>query len=253
MTGLEVNDLTVTYGQDTTVVHNVSFEARPGRITALLGPNGSGKSTILKAVTGLIPSSGSVHLDTALISKLSPRERASVLAYVPQRSALTSPLRVKRVVELGRYAQWSSYGGLSSEGEAIVQQAMERTQVSQLSSRPFTELSGGEQQRVLLARAIATGAKTMVLDEPTSALDIYHSLQFRRLLHELRQDGFTILIVLHDLNEANETADDGVLLLNGHVLATGPIDHVIAPAPLYEAYQVHLSEERSLRFGLDPT
>ena len=253
MRALCVEALTVEYRQGEPVVSNVSFTVPAGEITALLGPNGSGKSTILKSIIGLQPSTGHIALGDIPLTQLAARERAQHIAYVPQKTALQSPLPVQRVVELGRYAHWSGLNGLTAEGARLVKEAMQQTEVDHLKMRPFTHLSGGEQQRVLLARAIASGAKTLVLDEPTSALDIYHSLRFRRLLSELKAAGYTVLAVLHDLLEAKETAHHGILLSRGEVVTSGPIDTVVAPEPLHAAYGVHATYRQSLRFALDPS
>ena len=251
MTNLKVQGLSAWHHRSKPVIHGISFTANAGKITAILGPNGAGKSTVLKAIVGLVPSAGSIKLNDSNIGELSAKERAKLIAYVPQRSSLRAGLRVQRVVELGRYAHWNRLNGIQTSDRDIVIRAMQQTQTAHLAERRFTELSGGEQQRVLLARAIATGAHALLLDEPTSALDVYHALLFRKLLRELRDDGYTILIVLHDLNEVMETADDSVLLTDGNVMLHGKTSEVITADAIFQAYQVRLSERASLGFELE--
>ncbi|MEL6908291.1 MAG: ABC transporter ATP-binding protein, partial [Planctomycetota bacterium] len=155
--GLHVTGLRARYGRGEDVLHGVDLHAPRGACTALLGPNGSGKSTLLKAILGLVPSLGEIRLDGAEFASVSPSERARRVAYVPQRSLLTAQLPVRSVVDLGRFAHRGALGGAGAEDGSVVDAALEECRVAHLAERAFTALSGGEQQRVLLARALATG------------------------------------------------------------------------------------------------
>ncbi|MGD2019318.1 MAG: ABC transporter ATP-binding protein, partial [Planctomycetota bacterium] len=170
--GLEVSGLRARYRRGPDVVRGVDLVAPRGAITALLGPNGSGKSTLLKAVVGLVDSEGEVRLDGADLRGLAADARARRLAYVPQRSLLAAPLLVHSVVAQGRFPHRRGLSAPTEEDRKAVQGALEDADIAHLACRPFTELSGGEQQRVLLARALATGADVLLMDEPTSAQDV---------------------------------------------------------------------------------
>ena len=246
---LHIQGLTARHRHGPEVVHGVDLQAPAGQITALLGPNGAGKSTLLKAVVGLVPSAGSVRLDGVELSTLEPRERARRLAYVPQRSQLMARLTVKSVVEMGRFAWRGPLSRLSSEDRTAVSSALAAVGATDLASRPFPALSGGEQQRVLLARALATGAQALVLDEPTAALDVQQVLVLHAVLRRLADQGRTVLVVLHDLNETLQHADRAVLMDAGRVHAAGPVQDIVQAEPIRQVYGVDL-REGGLRFQL---
>ncbi|MCK6504035.1 ABC transporter ATP-binding protein [Myxococcota bacterium] len=244
--GLVVSGLTAGHRPRTPVVHDVSFEAPRGRVTALLGPNGAGKSTLLKSVLGLLPHEGHLRLGDTDLGALAPRDRARHLAYVPQRTLLTARLSVRAVVELGRFVHRGPLGSLQRADHRAVDAAMEVARVAELRDRPFPELSGGEQQRVVLARALATGARCLLLDEPTAALDVRQVLHLHEALARLAEDDHTIVVVLHDLAEARQHAHHAVLLHEGRLHARGPVDRIIAPRTVREVYGVDLVEGAGL-------
>jgi iron complex transport system ATP-binding protein len=224
------------------VLQDLSFTVPAGSITVLLGPNGAGKSTALKAVLGLLqPSAGRVLIAGRDGPALAARERARLCAYVPQHSALEAPLPVREVVAQGRYAH--AGGPFSAPGpaeRAHVESAMARTDTLALAERPFTGLSYGERRRVLLARALATGAAVLLLDEPTAALDVGHALALLEVLREVARAGTAVVVVLHQLQEAAALADQAVLLAGGRCVRRGPAAEVIAPQPVREVYGVEL-------------
>jgi iron complex transport system ATP-binding protein len=216
----------------------------------LVGPNGAGKTTLLKALVGLLPSVGTVNLDGQDLGRLSPRERAHRVAYVPQRTALTAPLSVRSVVDLGRFAHRASWARPSTQDREIVTQALEDANVADLADRAFSTLSGGERQRVLVARALATQAPVLLLDEPTSALDVRQVLLLHTILRTLAERGSTIVAVLHDLAEVRAHTDRAVLLQAGRVQHAGPTAEVVALAPVRGAYGVDLIENAGLAYRL---
>jgi iron complex transport system ATP-binding protein len=237
---LAVAGLTVRRGPRP-VVQGLSFTAARGELTVLLGPNGAGKSTVLKAVAGLLPHEGRVSIDGRDAATLDRRERARALAYVPQHSALEAPMPVRDVVAQGRFAHaegWLSGG--SARDAAAVDLAMERADVTALAERPFSTLSYGERRRVLLARALATGAGLLLLDEPTAALDVGHALSLLAVLRAVARDGAAVLLVLHQLQEAAAIAERAVLLAEGRARAVGPVAEVIASGPVREVYGVSM-------------
>jgi iron complex transport system ATP-binding protein len=221
------------------VLRAVDFRAPAASVTAVLGPNGAGKSSLIEAVAGLVPFSGAIRVDGVDVAALSPLERALRVAYVPQQSLLSAPLAVEEVVALGRYAH--ARGGERSEARArAVQHALDKTRAAALAKRPFSELSGGEQRRVLVARAVATGARTLLLDEPTASLDVQHALGLFALCRELAAEGRTIVIVLHQLTDALRFADHVLLLHQGSVVAAGAAADVLVHARVREVYGVHM-------------
>ena len=233
------------------VLFDVDFEADAGRVTAILGPNGAGKSTLLKVLAQLLPHEGEVSLDGRPLSSSSASERARRIAYVPQQSSLTAGLEVATVVAHGRYAH---HGGLGQPGAAdrrAIEGALERADVASLGSRRFDQLSAGEQRRVLLARALATEARVILLDEPTSSLDIRHALELHALLRALASDGFTLVVVLHELDAARRWTDRATLLREGRVAVAGDSRDVIAEGPVREVYGVMMRANASLGFSLE--
>ena len=230
------------------VLRRVDLEAKPGEVLALLGPNGAGKSTFLKAIAGLLPYHGSVRIGGHEVSKLAPRDRAARVAYVPQRSLLRSALSVEEVVALGRYVHAGSVGGMSRGCRDAIDAALATAHADSLRDRIFTQLSVGEQQRVLLARALASDASVLLLDEPTAALDVGEGLAVLRLIRRLAGEGHTLIVVLHDLADARSTTDRALLLQEGSVVKTGPTPDVVSRGPIRAVYGVNLIENARIGF-----
>lgn len=248
--GLRVQDLRARHGRGPEVVRGVDLTARRGEILALIGPNGAGKSTVLKAIMGLLPRSGSIELDGEDLVALSPRDRARRVSYVPQKSRLSARLTVRQVVSHGRFPHRSPIARLSPVDHAVVERALADVGAVSLAERPFPELSGGEQQKVLLARALASEAPVLLLDEPTSALDVRHGLELHALLRRLAARGAVVVVVLHDLSEVRALADRALLLEEGAVRRSGPVAQVVAPGPVRAVYGVALVERGALGFRL---
>ncbi|MCK6490563.1 MAG: ABC transporter ATP-binding protein [Planctomycetes bacterium] len=221
------------------VVDGASLALDAGEVVALVGPNGAGKSTLLKAALALVPAqAGRVLLDGADLLAMPARLRARRVAYVPQRSRLSAPMSVENVVGTGRFAQGGPLARRSAADQAAIAAALAAADAGHLAARPFNALSGGEQQRVLIARALATGAGTLLLDEPTAGLDIAHALALVALLRRLAGEGRAVLAVLHDLDEVRRAADRAVLLVAGRVRAEGPPAALFAGDALAEAFGV---------------
>ena len=213
------------------VLSGVDLDARAGQVTAVLGPNGAGKSTLLLAVAGLLRATGSVRVGGEDLGTLSLRERAKRIAYVPQRSQLRSALSVREVVAQGRYAHGSAT-------EAVVDEALAQARATAFRGRTFTRLSVGEQQRVLLARALATQAPVLLLDEPTASQDIGQALATFALLRSLAHAGKTLVVVVHALDHALRFTDEAVLLHGGCVAEAGPTDEVLRAETLARVFGV---------------
>jgi iron complex transport system ATP-binding protein len=229
--------ITVRYpGAASPAVDGASFSAADGGITALVGPNGSGKSTIVRALLGREPlESGRILLDGGDRAALKQREFARRVAVVPQREDAVFPLEVREYVALGRYPY--SRGLTSSPDDArAIQRAVERAEIAGLLERRTDELSGGEWQRVRVARALAQETGMLVLDEPTTFLDIAHEMALLELVHSLAAGGMAVLMVSHQLNLVARFASRMVLLSRGRVVADGAPVEVMDAATLEAVY-----------------
>lgn len=247
--GLRARGLSVTLG-GRTVLRDVELQAHPGEVLALLGPNGAGKSTLLKALAGLLPYEGRVEIAETDVAALSPRNRARRISYVPQRSLLRSALSVEQVVALGRYVHGGSFGGMSKSDKEAIDHALLTAHADALRNRIFTQLSVGEQQRVLLARALASDAPILLLDEPTAALDVGEGMAVLRLIRTLAARKHTLIVVLHDLADALSTTDRALLLKDGCVVEQGDTREVVSAEPIRAVYGVKLIE--NARIGFEP-
>jgi len=232
------------------VVDGVSFSARLGAVTGLLGPNGAGKSSIVKALAGILPYEGNVQILGTIARALDSMARARLVAYVPQQSELRSSLSVAAVVGHGRYAHQIGRVRPNEGDRAAVARALATTETTALAGRLFTTLSHGERQRVLIARALATEARVLLLDEPTSALDVGHALKVYALMRRVAQEGRCVLSVLHPLEDAHDWTDDTVLMDNGRILASGTTAAVFAEGVLGTTFGVRIIPNGALGFRL---
>ncbi|MBZ5539265.1 MAG: ABC transporter ATP-binding protein [Acidobacteriia bacterium] len=222
-----------------------SFQARPGEVVAILGPNASGKSTLLKLVSGaLAPLSGRVLLNGVAVHSLEPRTRARLIAVVQQESTLLFPARVWEYVLQGRHAHGRGLRFESEEDLAIARGALAQVGAEHLSDRWMDQISGGEKQRVILARALAQQPVLLLLDEPTLHLDIGAQVDLLDALRRLAAlHGYTVVVVTHELNLAGEYADQIVLLQRGRTLRVGPPANVLQRELLEQVFQTPLSVE----------
>ncbi|WP_345771944.1 ABC transporter ATP-binding protein [Geodermatophilus sabuli] len=228
---VEVVGLTAAYGR-TRVLDNVRLDVAPGGWTAVIGPNGSGKSTLLRSVLGFHPHAGQVRVDGVPTTGMPRRERARTLAYAPQRPVVPEGVTTGDYVTLGRTPHRALLAAPRTVDRQVVADVMARLELTELAGRFVATLSGGEQQRAVLARALAQQPRVLLLDEPTAALDLGHAQQVLDLVDRLRrQDGLTVLSTLHDLSLAGQYADRLALLSQGQVVAEGrPADVLTAEA-----------------------
>jgi iron complex transport system ATP-binding protein len=238
---LELDRLTGGYGSRT-VLHEVSLKLESGQVLALIGPNGSGKSTLIRAVSGNADiGGGKILLSGHDHHELSPQRRARLMAVVPQARNLPVAVTVRETVLLGRTPHLGWLGLTSAADESLAQQAMQRTDTLDLAERRIGELSGGEQQRVLLARALAQSAPLLLLDEPTAHLDLKYQVALLDMVHSLsHQDGYGVLVALHDLNLAARVADHVAVIVAGRLAALGTPHEVLRPELLSEVYHLPL-------------
>ncbi len=238
---LDIQDLTVSYGKKI-VLNEVSLSVSPGEVLALIGPNGAGKSTLIRAVSGVIPKrSGGMFWKENDLTKMSPSERARILAVVPQARQLGGAFSVEQTVMIGRTAYLNWLGQPQEDDLEQVRLAMEKTNISQLAHRKVAELSGGEQQRVFLARALAQTTPILLLDEPTTHLDLQHQAKLLSLVHDLAHDsGLVVLMALHDLNQVSLYADQVALLVEGKLKVVGTPKKVLTAERISDAYQTSI-------------
>jgi iron complex transport system ATP-binding protein len=230
----------VGFGYDRRAVfRDVSFAIFPGELVALCGPNGAGKSTLLRLLVGLHePVAGSVRLGNALVGELPRREIARRAALLPQDAPYDLPLTVREAVALGRLPHRQRFQTISEADLDAVARALLLTDTTALADRPVTEISGGERQRVSLARALAQEAPLLLLDEPIAGLDLAHQLQALDLLRATVDTGRAALVALHDLSLAARRCDRMLLLAEGALQADAPPAAVLTPESLARHFGV---------------
>jgi iron complex transport system ATP-binding protein len=230
------------YRPDQPVLNGVDFQARQGTFTSILGPNGSGKTTLLRCLLGeLEATDGEILLQGRPLSEFAPADLAQTLAYVPQFPQSAFTFTARQIAMMGRFAHQGVLGIPSDEDQKIVTLAMEMTDSAAFADRALGELSGGEAQRVMIARALAQQPGVLLLDEPTSHLDIRHQMTIYRMMQRLAHDwNIAVVCVSHDLNLASRFADELVVMKAGAVLAGGPPEQVINAEMLSRAYDVEI-------------
>jgi len=228
------------------VVSEVTLGVRRGETLGIIGPNGSGKSTLIRLLSGVLePRSGEVRLFGRAMAQHGLRERARAIAVVPQETAVEFPFTVTETVLMGRAPHIGRFA-FEADGDLIAARAaMRRTGVLHLAERSLHELSGGERQRVILARALAQDAQILLLDEPAAFLDIRHEVEIYDLLHDLKEEGRTVVSVLHDLNLAALYCDRIALLKEGRLVALGTPADVITYPTITDVYEIDVYVDRN--------
>jgi iron complex transport system ATP-binding protein len=248
---IEFDDVAVRYPRATTdALGGVTLEARRGLLTAIVGPNGSGKSTLVRALIGRIPiERGAIRIDGATAATLGGAELARRVAVITQREDLAFPLLVSEYVALGRFPHLGIWHAAEDADRRAIESSIDAAGVAPLRERRIDALSGGEWQRVRLARALAQGGDALVLDEPTAFLDVGHEMSVFELLNGLARTGKAVLLISHQLNLVARFADQLVLLHRGAVAAAGPPDSVMQADILERVYEWPLVVSRDPAVG----
>ena len=235
----------------TPVLRSVSFAARPGLVTGLVGPNGAGKSTLLRAMAGVLrPDAGAVRLGAAELTGLPARERARQVAYLPQHEA-AHPFTALETVLMARYPHLSRFALEGADDRRIARAAMALTETERFEGRQLDRISGGERQRVLLARALAQQARVLLLDEPVAGLDLRHQLAAMETLRsEVAGDGVAVVVALHDVWLASRYCDRLTLLSDGEVAAEGTPAEVFTRKRFREVFGVEAVVEHESDTGM---
>ncbi|MBN6186127.1 ABC transporter ATP-binding protein [Aneurinibacillus sp. BA2021] len=239
MKSLAAENVTLAYG-NRTVIKDLDIVIPEGKVTVFIGSNGCGKSTLLRSLARLLkPVDGSILLDGHSIAKLSTKEVARRLSILPQTTGAPEGLTVLQLVRQGRYPYQSFLQQWSEEDEAMVNWALDVTQLTELAERPVDSLSGGQRQRAWIAMVLAQGTNAILLDEPTTYLDMTHQIEVLDILAELNvQQNRTIVMVLHDLNLACRYADHIVALHKQNIYAQGAPDQIITEQLVRTVFQL---------------
>lgn len=225
---MKVEDLSVTYGQ-VTVLEKINVTLRKGVLTGIIGPNGAGKSTFLKALVGLVPSDGVITYD----------DSDDKIAYVPQRQAidLSYPITVFDMVLMGTYPSLGLFQRPGKKERAAVKESLVAVEMENYAQRQISALSGGQLQRVVIARALVQEANVYLLDEPFAGVDIVSEKIIMHRIHSLQQQGLTVIIVHHDLTKVQEYFED-VLILNKTTAIHGKVADVFTSETIAQAYGI---------------
>ena len=250
MARLYTNHLHIGYGGDH-IVKDLSVSIPDKKMTAIIGSNGCGKSTLLKAITRIIPhQSGSIVLDGGSIMTEDTKKLAQKMAILPQTPENAKGLTVSELVSYGRFPYQKGFGRLSKKDYEVINWALEVTGTEAFKYTAVDNLSGGQRQRVWIAMALAQETEMIFLDEPTTYLDMTHQLEVLQLLRKLnKEEGRTIVMVLHDLNQAARFSDYMISLKNGRVVKAGTSEEIMQPAVLREVFQIDAVISRDPRTG----
>jgi len=234
---LQAEDVAVTLGRRR-VVEGVTFTLSRGEMVALVGPNGAGKTTLVRAIAGLIAAEGGIFLDGGMLDQFTPRERARLIAYLPQGHVFHWPIPAAEVVGLGRHPHADPFGRTSEADRAAVSRALMATGSADLAARVVSTLSGGERARIALARALATQAPLLLADEPTASLDPRHQLIVMQQLRQAAHAGNAVLAVTHDLALAARFADRVLVMASGRIVADAAPAEALAPERLAAVFGI---------------
>jgi iron complex transport system ATP-binding protein len=250
MEAIKVNNLTVAYDQ-TVVIDHMNVSIPKGKITILIGANGCGKSTLLKTIARILkPVKGSVFINGSNIRHQKPKKIAAQMAVLPQSPKCPDGLTVKELIAYGRFPHQKMTGGLTVHDKELIEWAIDETGLRDFADRPVESLSGGQRQRAWIALTLAQETDIILLDEPTTYLDMSYQLEILQLLKKLNVERkITVVIVLHELNNACRFADHVIGLKKGKIICEGPPNEVITSEVLKRIYGIEARIETSKTGG----
>lgn len=227
------------------ILQGITVEFAAGKIHGIIGPNGSGKSTLLKNICRIWePQAGRVFINGKDHRLISRKALSTIVTMVPQNTSIGFPISVYEIVAMGRHPHLGRFQDLSTRDRALIEQALKTTYTYEVRDRNINELSGGESQLAIIARALVTEASLILLDEPTSDLDIKHTLTILTLLEDLKKQDKTILVSIHDLNVARQHCDTISILHEGKMFFTGPPNEAFSPGTIQKVFGVRMAEAR---------
>jgi len=235
---ISFNNLSLGYGSHT-VLENINLELPSGCITALLGPNGCGKSTLLKSITKILtPTKGEVKFQGKDISKIDTKIFSTQISLLPQVQPIPEGITVETLISYGRSPYTGFWGKVTQSDKNFMYQVMEEVGVLELKDSYLNELSGGQRQRAWLAMVLAQDTPYILLDEPTTYMDINHQVELMSILRRLNKKGKTIIVVLHDINQAARYCDHLVLLKKGKLVAQGSPEKMITQDMMKDVFEI---------------
>ncbi|MDJ0819094.1 MAG: ABC transporter ATP-binding protein [Desulfobacterales bacterium] len=245
-TAIEIENLSHSFG-NRAVLRNISFSVTRGDFFVIIGPNGSGKTTLMRAIAGILSrQTGQIKIFERRMSSYKRKEFARLVAFVPQGSPTGLQFTAAELVLMGRAPYTSTLGIETEKDYQISKQAMHFTEVAHLAARKLDQLSGGEQQRVFIARAICQEPKILLLDEPTASLDLAHQVRIMDLMEKLKEDkGVTVVMVSHDINLAAMYGGRLLLLRDGQIVCMGPPKEILNFKTLEDTYGCRLLVDES--------
>lgn len=234
------NNLRFSYGTNE-VIKNLSIDFNEGKLYGILGPNGSGKTTFIKLLAGIIePQFGNTEIDNKDIKNFKSKELAKKMALVTQIYSGEFDFKVRNLILMGRYAHIDRLSRASHEDKEIVNKIINELGLNELALRNFSELSGGEQQKVMIARALAQQGKILILDEPTAHLDIKYQIELMNTFKQFTKDGITVIAVLHDINLAAMFCDELILINDGSIHASGSVENILTSKNIKSVFHVNV-------------
>lgn len=242
--------LTVGFGKKE-IVRDATIDIKRGAITTIVGVNGSGKSTLIKTISRMIPSlGGEVLFLGEKLSHFDDRTIAKCMAYLAQRHYAPEDVTVEELVYYGRYPHKKWFQTRTQKDKEIVDDALAKTGLLEFRERRIASLSGGESQRAWIAMCLAQEPEIMILDEPTTFMDVYHQLEVLELLRKLnREHGITIVMVLHDLNQAMQYSDEIIVVHNGKIHSQGDPSQILTTQVLYDVFRIRAKCVQDDEFG----
>jgi len=235
---LKVDGLGFYYHRDKEILKDISFQLKEHEVLCLLGPNGTGKTTMLRCILSLNKiKKGTIEIDGVDFTKASAKKRAEIMSYVPQATTMTFPYKSFEIVLMGRVAHLAAGCSPTDKDKAIVRETMEKLGVAYLIHKDFNQMSGGEKQMILVARALAQQSKILIMDEPTANLDYSNQVRMLQLIKNLAEEGYSILMASHFPDHAFLACNKVALMRDGVIMTQGYPDNIVTTENLTELYQ----------------